>query len=367
MADLYLGLISGTSVDAIDAALVRFGATTEVVASYTHPYPPALRARVLEISQSPDPVALDAYARLDVELGHAFADAADAVLARSGVARDTVRAIGSHGQTLLHAPRGDVPYTMQAGDPNVVAERTRIATVADFRRRDVAAGGEGAPLMPILHAALLADTAETRVALNLGGIANVTRLGADGSVLGFDTGPANALLDAWSLERRGTPRDDDGAWARSGRVDERLLARLLDEPYFAKPAPKSSGRDAFNLAWLARRGGELGALAPADVQATLAELTAVTVARAVAAAAPDAARVIACGGGVHNGWLMQRLSAALAPIALETTAAYGVDPDFVEAVGFAWLAKATLEGRAGNLPAVTGARGPRVLGAIYAA
>ena len=365
MSELYLGLISGTSADAIDAALVRFEPAPRVVAAESSAYPAALRPRVLELSQRRDPVPLPDFAVLDVMLGRAFAAAANALLARAGVDRRDVRAIGSHGQTLLHAPRGDAPYTLQAGDPNVIAEETGITTVADFRRRDVAAGGEGAPLMPAFHAAFLSDPRETRAALNLGGIANITTL-ADGGAAGFDTGPAIALLDAWSLRHRGEAHDARGAWARSGRVDASLLARCLEDSNFALPAPKSTGRDHFNLDWLERHGGAaLARLAPEDVQATLAELTATSVAHAVRAAAPDAARVVACGGGVHNAYLMERLAAALAPVPLETTDDHGVPADFVEAIGFAWLAKQTLAGAAGNLPSVTGARGPRVLGGIY--
>ena len=367
MAELFLGLISGTSADAIDAALVDLEGAPRLVAARARPYEAGLRARVLELSQRLDPIALADYARLDVEIGRAFAAAAIALLEQAGVARHAVRAIGSHGQTLLHLPRAAVPCTLQAGDPNVIAETTGITTVADFRRRDVAAGGEGAPLMPVFHAAFLAHAHETRVALNLGGIANITRIDPDGAVQGFDTGPANALLDAWSMRHRGTPHDENGAWARSGRVDAALLQALLAEPYFAQSAPKSTGRDQFQLGWLAARSPLHTTLAPADVQATLAELTALSVADAVRRAAPRAARVVACGGGVHNAFLMERLAMAVAPMPLETSDAYGVPADHVEAIGFAWLAQATLEARAGNIPSVTGARGPRVLGGIYSA
>ena len=365
MPALYLGLISGTSVDAIDAALVRFEPAIELVAAASHPYPAALRARILALTQRREPVALDEYAALDVEIGHAFADAAAALLASTGVAARAVRAIGSHGQTLWHAPRAAVPATLQAGDPNVIAERTGITTVADFRRRDVAAGGEGAPLMPAFHEAFLRDPTEVRVALNLGGIANVTVLAPGHEVSGFDTGPANALLDAWALRHRGASHDGGGAWSREGSLREELLAAWLEDPYFARAAPKSTGRDHFNLEWLATRTAGLERYAPADVQATLVALTARSVGDAVRAAAPDAARVVACGGGVHNGVLMARLKAELGAIALETSDAHGVPADQVEAMGFAWLARETLEGRPGNRPGVTGARGARVLGAIY--
>lgn len=367
MADLFLGLISGTSADAIDAALVRFTPAPVLVAALAFAYPPALRSRVLDLSQRLDPIALRDVAAIDVELGRAFAEAANALLRSAGVAPDAVRAIGSHGQTLLHEPRGAIPCTLQAGDPNVIAEQTGITTVADFRRRDVAAGGEGAPLMPIFHAAFLSSTSETRVALNLGGIANITCIPNQGDVCGFDTGPANALLDAWSLRHRGTAHDEDGAWARTGAVVPTLLERMLEDPYFDQPPPKSTGRDRFNLDWLAQWAPGHVACAPADVQATLVALSCESIARAVRGAAPRAARVVACGGGVRNAFLMERLATALAPIPLETTAAHGVPPDFVEAVGFAWLARATLEGRPGNLPVVTGARGERVLGGIYRA
>jgi anhydro-N-acetylmuramic acid kinase len=364
----YLGLISGTSADAIDAALVRFEPRFELVAALAQPYPRELREALLAGAQADAAIDLDAYAALDVRVGAAFAAAAERLLADAGVAPAAVRAIGSHGQTLRHRPRGAFPYTLQIGDPNVIAERLRVTTVADFRRRDVAAGGQGAPLLPPFHAARFAAADEDRVVLNLGGIANVTLLPRSGPVSGFDTGPANALLDAGAARHLGAAHDAAGAWARGGRLLAPLLDALLDDSYFAAPAPKSTGRDALHLEWVAARGGAHARDAAAqDVQRTLVELTAESVARAVRASLPGARRVIACGGGVHNTFLMERLAARLAPIALETTAAHGLDPDFVEAAAFAWLAHETLAGRPGNLVAVTGARGARVLGAVYAA
>ena len=294
-----------------------------------------------------------------------FADAALALLREANVAPNTITALGSHGQTVCHRPSGPLPFTLQLGDPNVIAERTGIVTVADFRRADVAAGGQGAPLLPALHAAVLADPATPRAILNLGGIANLTLLVPGKPVLGFDTGPANCLMDAWSLRVRGTPRDEGGAWARSGRVDAGLLQRLMDDPYFALPPPKSTGREYFNLDWLDARLP--GNLAPEDVQATLLQLSAHSIAVALRNGAPEIREVYACGGGVHNGALMDALRAALPGVKVDTSAALGLDPDFVEAVGFAWLARARLENVPGNLPSVTGARGPRVLGAVYAA
>ncbi|HZY33250.1 MAG TPA: anhydro-N-acetylmuramic acid kinase [Rhodanobacter sp.] len=364
---LYLGLISGTSADSIDSVLVSFSrGVPQLLASHAHPWPTALRERMLALAQGETALDLDAFGRLDVEIGHGFADAALQLLEHSGTPAAAVRAIGSHGQTLRHRPTGTYPFTLQLGDPSVIAERCGIDVVADFRRADIAAGGQGAPLLPALHAMLLARPGHTRVVLNLGGIANITVLGADGRVLGFDTGPANGLLDAWCLRQRGESFDRDGAYAASGRLDAGLLDALLADPYFALPPPKSTGREHFHLAWLATHAAS-AALDPVDVQATLLELTARSVAMAIAQHAPEADEVLACGGGVHNGALMRRLGELLAPRVLLSTSRYGIDPDFLEATAFAWLARQRLLGLPGNLPAVTGARGPRVLGAIYSA
>ena len=361
---LFLGLISGTSVDGIDAALVAFDPAPRVVFGRTYPLGAGLAQDVLRRSQMDAETSLDDVARLDTRLGQAFARAALDALADSGVPAAQVVAIGSHGRTLRHDPRGPTPFSQQLGDPNVIAETTGITTVADFRRRDVAAGGQGAPLMPAFHAAVMHSPDEDRAILNLGGIANLTLLPRRGDVRGFDTGPANGLMDAWCLRHRSLPYDRDGAFGREGRVDEALLARLLAEPWFALPPPKSTGRDQFQLAWLqARLDGN--ALEPADVQATLCELSAATVADALRSTLPGAGRLLVCGGGVHNPLLMERLAARLPGVAVASTASIGLDPDFIEAAGFAWLARETLAGRPGNLPSVTGARGPRVLGAIH--
>lgn len=364
---LYIGLISGTSADGIDAALVRFEQDRpRLVAALTHPWPDDLRARILAVAQDETRLDLDAYGRLDVAIGTCFADAASRLLDANGTSPAHVRAIGSHGQTLRHRPHGEHPFTLQVGDPSVIAERCRIDVVADFRRADVAAGGQGAPLLPAVHAMLLGSPGRTRVVLNLGGIANITVLGADGRVFGFDTGPANGLMDAWCLRYRGEAFDRDGTFAREGTADGDLLAALLADPYFPLPPPKSTGREHFHLAWLDQHA-QTARLRPADVQATLLELSARSVADAIERHAPDAVDVLACGGGVHNGALMARLAALLAPRALRSTAEEGIDPDYLEATAFAWLARQRLLGRPGNLPAVTGARGPRVLGAIYPA
>ena len=364
----YLGLISGTSADGIDAALVRFDgdathARPELAFGRTYPWDPALRARLVELGQRTAMLTLDEVGELDVRIGRAFAQAAKAAIEASGVATADIAAIGSHGQTLRHRAHGEIPFTLQLGDPSTIAERCGLRVVADFRRRDVAAGGHGAPLVPAFHAATLHSDAEDRAALNLGGIANFTLLPASASVRGFDTGPANGLMDAWCLRHSGQAYDMGGGFAAQGRIDEALLARLLDEPWFALPPPKSTGRDQFHLAWVESklRGDE----APADVQATLLALSVRTIADALRAAQPHTQRVIACGGGVHNPLLMAALAAAMPGSVVESSAMHGLDPDFVEAMAFAWLARETLAGRPGNLPAVTGAAGPRVLGAIY--
>ncbi|UGB45530.1 anhydro-N-acetylmuramic acid kinase [Frateuria edaphi] len=364
---LYLGLISGTSADGIDVALVSFEqGLPRLRAALTHPWPAALRERVLALAQDLTAFNLDTYGRLDVAVGRHFADAAQALLEINAIARSAVRAIGSHGQTVRHRPGGEAPFTLQIGDPTVIAENCGIDVVADFRRADVAAGGQGAPLLPAVHAMLLGQPGATRVVLNLGGIANITVLGPEGQVLGFDTGPANGLLDAWCLEQRGEPFDRDGAFAAAGKVDAPLLEALLADAYFALPPPKSTGREHFHLAWLLRQP-RVALLSPADVQATLLELTAHTVADAIEAHAPAATDVLVCGGGVHNSRLMARLAEWLAPRRVASTAEHGIDPDYLEAAAFAWLARQRVLGLPGNLPAVTGAHGQRVLGALYLA
>ena len=374
-SQLFIGLISGTSADGIDAALVRFsghsaGPRCELLFGRTYAWPEALRARLVAIGQGAAIESIDELGTLDVRIGEQFADAAQRLLADAGSDARAVSAIGSHGQTLRHRPAGAAfdgkhPFTMQLGDAHVIAERTGIATIADFRRRDVAAGGHGAPLLPALHNALLHSADEDRAVLNLGGIANFTLLPRDGAVRGFDTGPANALMDAWGARHTGRAFDAGGEFAARGQVDAALLARLLDEPWFALPPPKSTGREVFHLDWVQARlqGNE----SPPDVQATLLELTAMTVAEALRREQPRTQRVLACGGGVHNPRLLQRIAAHLPGVAVESTAAHGVDPDFVEAMGFAWLARQSVLGLPGNLPSVTGARGPRVLGVLHPA
>jgi anhydro-N-acetylmuramic acid kinase len=366
----YIGLMSGTSADGIDAALVSIDdGRLAPVATRLHPLPGDVREEIHALTQS-GPNEVERLGALDSRLGELFAEAALALLRQADLPAKSVRAIGSHGQTVRHRPRGPHPFTLQIGDPTVIAERTGITTVADFRRRDLAAGGHGAPLVPAFHAAQFRSASRCRAVLNIGGIANVTYLPAASSepALGFDTGPGNTLLDAWIRQHRGLEHDTDGEWAASGRLNDEMLQRLLADPYFALPPPKSTGREHFNLAWLAAALARLDhAPAAADVQATLLELTAHSAAQAMRGFLARVDEVYVCGGGSHNRRLVAALARHLEGIPVQTTAALGLAPDWVEACAFAWLAHQNLEGRPGNLPSVTGARHPVVLGAIYPA
>ena len=359
----YVGLMSGTSLDGVDAVLADFeSGKPRLIADAYLAFDAALRLELLALN-SPGENEIDRAARVGNELARNYAAAVSAVLAGSKTPASSVRAIGCHGQTIRHRPeRG---YTTQIGNAALLAELTGIRVVADFRSREVAAGGQGAPLAPAFHAALFADPAEDRVTINLGGIANLTFLNSDGNVSGFDSGPGNCLLDLWASRHLGTPHDAGGSWAAGGQAIAGLLERMLQEPYFAAAPPKSTGRDLFNENWL--RGKLRGGEDPQAVQATLLELTARSLANALARHGAGARRIIVCGGGAKNDALMRRLAELAAPAALETSDRHGIDPQLVEAAAFAWLAKRALEGQAGNLPSVTGARGARVLGAIYPA
>jgi anhydro-N-acetylmuramic acid kinase len=363
MAKHYLGLISGTSIDGIDAVIVELDARAcRLVAARTTPYPIELRKRVHALIDTPS-ASLSEIGSLDVALGRFFGECAQALIRESGLDAQAIEAIGHHGQTVYHEPSGAEPFSMQLGDANSVAATTGIVTVADFRGRDMAEGGQGAPLVPAFHEWTFRASDETRVVVNIGGIANVTILRPGRATVGFDTGPGNTLLDAWILRCRSAPYDRDGLWAASGTVDADLLRELLREPYFALRAPKSTGRERFNRAWLERHVGKESAREPEDVQATLAELTATTIAAALAECGRDY-RLIVCGGGAYNLDLIARLS-RLSGRAAESTATYGIAPDWVEAAAFAWLARARLQALAGNVPSVTGARQTAVLGGVY--
>ena len=361
---LYVGAISGTSVDGLDLALLEDGFRPRIVTGETVALPPELRRALLALSR-PGEDGLDACGLADAALGDFIGRAVINFLQRAGIPPSAIHAIGSHGQTVRHRPQTTPSFTVQIGDPHRIAEITGIQTVADFRRRDMAAGGQGAPLVPPFHRALFGETEETRAVLNIGGIANLTLLPENRSepVRGFDTGPGNGLMDAWIAEQRGDQFDADGDWGASGTPDPSLLGQCLADPFFAAPPPKSTGREYFHLAWLRARRS-LAGLSSADVQATLRCLTAESIAFALAAWCPGAKRVIVCGGGRRNQRLMRELADRL-PCRVETSEAFGVDGDSLEAAAFAWLAARRLAFEPGNEPAVTGASGLRVLGAVY--
>lgn len=368
---LYVGLMSGTSVDGIDAALVRIdGDAGEIrlVASHGEAIPIDVRARIIAVTL-PGGNEIDRLGPLDVELGKLFSRAALNLLASAEISPRDVTAIGSHGQTVRHRTDGNpAPFTLQIGDPNVIAEATGITTVADFRRRDVAAGGNGAPLVPAFHEAVFRSPHSDRVVVNIGGMANITILPANPGepVRGFDTGPGNVLLDAWHERHRAGHIDHDGAWGRSGTINAGLLDTLLCNPFLEQVPPKSTGREQFSIDGLDVVLEEFGnAMSPCDVQATLVEFTARSIADALFCWGPATGEMYLCGGGAHNSYLCERLAALLPRHRIHSTAALGIDPDWVEAMAFAWLAHRTLKGFAGNLPAVTGASHPVVLGGIY--
>jgi anhydro-N-acetylmuramic acid kinase len=370
MTDLFIGLMSGTSLDGVDGVLVEFGrpgsGAVRVLAHAHRPFDSAFAAELLALNTA-GPDELHRAALAGNALARVYADVVADVLGLARVSATLVRAIGAHGQTVRHRPRefDGIGYTLQLNSPALLAERCGIDVVADFRSRDVAAGGQGAPLVPAFHRAVFGRLAETVAVLNIGGIGNLTALGADGHTIGFDCGPGNALMDHWCLRHRGEAFDRDGAWAASGKVDEALLQRMQREPYFGLTPPKSTGRDLFNAAWLDAMVAACSGLEAANVQATLAELTAWSAAEAVMRHAAGAKRVLVCGGGALNSHLMGRLAARLPGAGVAATDTEGLPAHQVEAAAFAWLAKAFVERQAGNLVAVTGASGPRVLGALY--
>lgn len=365
----YIGLISGTSVDGIDAAVVEIAHDDKftLLATHAEPFPSSVAERTHALMRSGDD-GLDTVGTLDMELGALFAQAALNVLKKTDLRPADIRAIGSHGQTLRHRPLGQFPFTRQIGNPSVIAERAGITTVADFRSRDIAAGGQGAPLAPAFHRWLFHSPTCNRAIVNIGGIANITHLPASGAVAGYDTGPGNTLLDRWACRHLGKSYDEGGKWAQSGKVSTALLERFLADNYFAASAPKSTGREYFNMAWLeGALSGLAASVSPQDVQATLVELSALTIADALTRLSPKADEIFVCGGGSHNTALLHNLERHIGDTPVRTTQPLGLDPDWVEACAFAWLAHRTLEGLPGNLPSVTGARHAAVLGGIYLA
>ena len=360
--DLFIGLMSGTSADAVDAALVSFDDTSGVntLASHSLPMPESLRKRIVALQTRASRDIFDV-CELDVELADLYAAAVSELLAKTEYEATDITAVGNHGQTLLHFPNHERAFTLQVGDNHRLAELSGITVVGDFRRRDVAAGGQAAPLIPAFHRTLVSSS-ESAVFLNIGGIANISCI-AKGRVSGFDTGPGNTLMDAWINRHKGVNFDRDGAWAREGSVNAQLLSAMREDPYFRKSAPKSTGQDYFNLAWLDQF--LMADIALEDVQRTLLELTATTASEAISL--NGCSSVFTFGGGRHNTLLMERLQTLLGDVSVEPTDRLGIDPDYMEATAFAWLAKQCLAGQAGNEPKVTGARGDRVLGVIFPA
>ncbi|MBF4244480.1 anhydro-N-acetylmuramic acid kinase [Vibrio anguillarum] len=361
----YIGVMSGTSMDGVDTALVEMdGNQIRLLAHADFPMPEDLKQRLLNvcIGQSTN---VQEIGELDHLLGHLFADAVIALLAQSGYQACDIRAIGCHGQTVFHHPNGNTPFTMQLGDANIISSKTGIDTVADFRRKDMALGGQGAPLVPAFHDTIFKSTDSSVVVLNIGGIANISVLRPQQKVLGYDTGPGNMLMDAWCFEQTGHKFDDNGSWARSGKVFQPLLERLNQEPYLALNAPKSTGRELFNLPWLQQILAEF-LLAAEDIQRTLCEYTALTIATQVAhyqcGPAPE---LLLCGGGARNPLLVERLQAHLAHWRIMPTSDKGVDSDYMEAMAFAWLAQRRLHNLPSNLPEVTGASALASLGVVY--
>ena len=356
-------------MDAIDGALVHFSDNNFKLIDYQqYPIPENIRTALKEFSGE---TTIDQLSRLDVRLGRLFGETALLLLKKNNIEHNDIKAIGSHGQTILHRPETPEPYSLQIADPNIIAHMTGIKTVSDFRRMDIAAGGQGAPLAPIFHSYLFHHQTTDRVILNIGGMANITVLPAmdkNHPVLGFDTGPGNVLLDAWIRRHTGREFDKDGRWAATGKVNNDLLNSLLDDEYFKMPPPKSTGRDYFNMKWLEHKlECAKQSLSPQDIQATLLKLTVTSIISAIERYAKTAREIYVCGGGVHNLEFMKCLSQQLADCIVKTTEESGINPDAVEAMTFAWLAKCRLEGLPGNLPSVTGAKLPCVLGAIYSA
>lgn len=367
MAELYIGALSGTSIDGIDVALVRFAPGPELIDTHFHTLPGSLREQLLRLSQ-PGDNEIDAMGNADVLLGKEFASAVNALLAKTHTDPARIRAIGSHGQTIRHRPQNEPCFTLQIGDPNVIAVETGIRVVADFRRKDIALGGQGAPLVPAFHDAIFRSRQVDRVIVNIGGIANLTVLprGQFSPIIGFDTGPGNTLLDAWCQKMLGQPMDKDGMLAARGRIVPALLQSMLTDPYFGRRPPKTTGREYFSMDWLNHHLKEISRPGVADVQATLLALTVHTIADAIKRLPMlKTPEIYICGGGAHNIAVMRSLQVQLPESKVDKTDAIGVAADWVEAMAFAWLARQRMHEQPGNLPIVTGASRPAVLGSVY--
>ncbi len=366
---LYIGLMSGTSADAIDAAIVDISdGQFKVLSAMCFPLQPELRTSILELYE-PGNNEIDRVGELDNLIGCALADCVNQLLKHNQLSKDAITAIGSHGQTIRHRPHANThqSFTLQIGNPNIIAQNTGIRTICDFRRRDMACGGQGAPLTPAFHQHAFASTSHNRAVVNIGGIANLTCLPIGGDVVGFDTGPGNGLMDAWVWKHKQQKYDDGGTWASSGRINQALLNQLMANDYIHALAPKSTGRESFCLSWLTQELKCHSSLTAADTQATLLEFTAQSISLHIKKHCPTHTEVYLCGGGVHNAALVSRLKQHLSDYVIDTTLTLGIPPDDVEAITFAWLAMRTWKGLHGNLPKVTGANQAVILGAIYPA
>jgi anhydro-N-acetylmuramic acid kinase len=364
MADLYIGLMSGTSVDGIDAGLIDFSAEQcKIVAFHYQPFSETLKQQIRQLCHPSNPVLLTDYGSMDTRLGHLFAEAVMQLLLKAKVPAQAITAIGSHGLTIYHAPQNPNPFCLQIGDPNIIAQTTGITTIADFRRRDIAAQGQGAPLVPAFHQSFFGNDKHNVCVANIGGIANITLI-TENKVCGFDTGPGNTLMDYWINKNLHQSHDHKGEWAKTGIINNELLERLKKDHYFQLPPAKSTGKEYFSSLWLEHKIGQFSRLRPEDVQATLCQLTADTISSDILQYAPQTEQTLVCGGGSHNNYLMKLLQRNL-PHPVKTTATVGIDPDHVEAAAFAWLAKQTLNNKPGNLCMATGASAPVILGGIY--
>ena len=372
---MFVGVMTGTSVDGLDMAAIEIDLDEKIefIASETTAYPPDLRENLLALSQA-EAASISSYGELDAALGKFIGNSVNSFLRKFGIDSKEVQAIGSHGQTIRHQPpgmtgNGEQSFTLQIGDPNQIAYITRVITIADFRRMDIAAGGQGAPLVPLFHQRILKKQSSDTALVNIGGIANITYV--EETLLGYDIGPGNCLVDAWCQRKLNKPYDDKGHWARTGKLNDQLLKRLLNEPYFYLEPPKSTGKELFNLAWLKKNAIEyqLERMSSQDIQRTLLELTAVTIAKSVKKT-PKVSNVIVCGGGRRNEFLMERISSLLnledkGRYVVDASEHWGIDGDSLEASAFAWLAFRRLNNLVGAVPSVTGAKKPSVLGAVY--
>jgi len=371
MADYYIGVMSGTSLDGIDIAITSFSDVGDFsfITAKTFPFPEQLHCE-LQLLITNYHTDLQVLGRIDIALGQLIASSINQLLVEQKLTADDIVAIGSHGQTLFHAPNENYPFSMQVGNADVIAEITGITTVADFRQRDIAAGGQGAPLVPAFHQALFSSEDEDRVIINIGGISNITYLPTSSNkpVIGFDTGPGNVLIDYWIQSQLDKPYDHGGVWASSGQTNDELLAALMNESYFNKTAPKSTGRELFNKKWFENlRVQYKKQISAADIQTTLVELTALTISNDIKRYANSSQHIFICGGGAHNDYLLERLQSLLTHKKVSTTESLGLHPDWVEACAFAWLGYRAMNKKVSNLPLVTGAKHSVVLGSIHPA